>query len=254
MSDAIVLSLRGALERKLEADCIVPDRLASLGAKEIAALPVWAGGQPAALGDFFTVRGERSARVRIEGDLAGADGIGAGMAGGELVIEGNAGRDLGVQMAGGTIVVQGSAGDNAGGALPGASRGMAGGEILIHGSTGAETGAAMRRGLIVIGGDAGAGAGRAMIAGSLIVFGRAGPGAGRWIKRGTIVALGPIEPPATFRYACTYRPPHLRLTLVYLRGRYGLPVADRYVTGRYHRYSGDLAELGKGEILQWVAA
>ena len=32
----------------------------------------------------------------------------------------------------------------------------------------------------------------------------------------------------------------------------GVPVADRYIGGRYERYSGDLAELGKGEILQWV--
>ena len=61
-----------------------------------------------------------------------------------------------------------------------------------------------------------------------------------------------IERPATFRYACTYRPPHVGLLLRYLRGRAGVPVADRYVAGKYERYSGDLAELGKGEILQWA--
>jgi len=32
----------------------------------------------------------------------------------------------------------------------------------------------------------------------------------------------------------------------------GVPVADPYVAGKYERYSGDLAELGKGEILQWA--
>lgn len=253
MSDTIVLALRGALERTLEADCIAADRFAGAGAKDIGDLRVWYGSQPAKLGDFFTVRGERSARVRIEGHLDRVEGVGTDMAGGELVIEGNAGRDVGAQMAGGTIEIRGNAGDNAGGARPGAARGMTGGEIIIRGSAGAEAGASMRRGLIVVGGDAGERAGRGMIAGSVVVFGTAARGAGRWTKRGTIVALGPIECPATFRYACTYRPPHLRLTFVYLRTRYGLPIADRYVTGRYHRYSGDMAELGTGEILQWAA-
>lgn len=252
MSDAIVLAPRAALEQTLEADCIAADRFAGAGAKDIAGLPVWYGGQPAALGDFFTVRGERSARVRIEGPLDRVEGLGSGMAGGELVIEGDAGRDVGVRMTGGTIEIRGNAGDNAGGAPPGASRGMTGGEIIIRGSAGRDAGASMRRGLIVIGGDAGEGAGRGMIAGSVVVFGAAARGAGRWTKRGTIVALGPIELPATFRYACTYRPPHLRLTFCYLRARYALLIADRHVTGRYHRYSGDLAELGKGEILQWA--
>ncbi len=65
-------------------------------------------------------------------------------------------------------------------------------------------------------------------------------------------SLTPIDRPGTFRYACTYRPPHVGLLLRYLRGRAGVPVADRYVTGKYERYSGDLAELGKGEILQWA--
>jgi len=91
-----------------------------------------------------------------------------------------------------------------------------------------------------------------MIAGTVVVFGKAGPGAGRFLKRGSIVALAPIERPSTFRYACTYRPPHVGLLLRYLRGRAGVPVADRYVTGKYERYSGDLAELGKGEMLQWA--
>jgi len=92
-----------------------------------------------------------------------------------------------------------------------------------------------------------------MIAGTVVVFGKAAAGAGRFLKRGSLVALGAIERPATFRYACTYRPPHLPVLLRYLRARYGLAVAEPQITGRYARYSGDLAELGRGEILQWVA-
>lgn len=253
MSETVTLTLRAALERPLTGEALTTDRFAGAGAKEIADFPVWYGGQLAHLGDFFAVQGERATRLRLVGDLTRVQGLGAGMTSGELVVEGSVGRDAGVGMSGGVIDIRGDAGDNVGGAAPGASRGMTGGEIVVRGRAGAEAGSSLRRGLIVIGGDAGERAGQRMIAGSIVLFGSAGPGAGRWTKRGTIVAVQPIERPATFRYACTYRPPHISVTFRYLRKRYGLSIADRYVLGRYERYSGDLAELGKGEILQWVA-
>src|SRR5438874_13546355 len=131
---------------------------------------------------------------------------------------------------------------------------MTGGEIVIRGDAGAQAGAAARRGLIVVTGDAGPQAARGMIAGTVVVFGRAGPGAGRFLKRGSIVALGAIERPATFGYACTYRPPYVALLLRYLRARCRVEVAEGQISGRYERYSGDLAELGKGELLRWVGA
>jgi formylmethanofuran dehydrogenase subunit C len=252
MTEGIVLTLATAPAHALIADCIAPDRFAALGATAIAALPVLHGGRRARLGDFFRVAGDRSATVRIEGNLEQVERVGAGMAGGELVIEGNVGRDLGLAMAGGRIDVSGAAGDNAGGARPGASRGMTGGEIVIRGNAGATVGARMRRGMVVVTGNGGRGVGTGMIAGTVVLFGKAGPSAGRFLKRGSIIALGSIERPATFRYACTYRPPHVALLLRYVRSRYGLPVAHRYIIGRYDRYSGDMAELGKGEILTWV--
>ena len=252
MTDAVTLSLTAPPEHTLVADCIAADRLAALGEKEIGDLPVLHGGRAARVGDFFRVTRGRSSSVRIEGDLSRAEGIGTGMAGGELVIEGSVGRDLGVAMSGGRIDVHGSAGDNAGGALPGAARGMSGGEIVVRGTVGEEAGARMRRGLIVVTGDGGRGTGKGMIAGTVVVFGKTGPGAGRFLKRGSIVALSDVEYPATFRYACTYRPPHVALLLRYVRSRCRVDVAEGQVTGRYERYSGDLAELGKGELLRWV--
>ena len=80
-----------------------------------------------------------------------------------------------------------------------------------------------------------------------------GPATGLWSKRGSIVALGVVTVPSTYRYACTYQPTHLRLVLTRLRTVYGLPVEGRHLTGFYRRYSGDLADLGKGEILAWTA-
>ena len=40
------------------------------------------------------------------------------------------------------------------------------------------------------------------------------------------------------------------LTAGHLTARH---LSGRHLTGLYRRYSGDLAELGKGEILEWTA-
>jgi hypothetical protein len=88
-----------------------------------------------------------------------------------------------------------------------------------------------------------------MIAGTLVVLGRTGDAPGRGNKRGSIIAAGGIDVPATYRYACTYHPPHARLTMVYLRRRYGLSIDDTLTTGPYRRYCGDAGDPGKGEIL-----
>src|SRR5213594_3394557 len=93
MSAAVTLALAQQPEHTLVADCIAADRFASLGAKQIAELPVVHGGRRATLGDFFKVRGERSTTLRIEGDLARVEGIGTAMAG-EVAFDPQRGRTL----------------------------------------------------------------------------------------------------------------------------------------------------------------
>jgi formylmethanofuran dehydrogenase subunit C len=271
MSVVVALELRGPVEGVVEVSGVGADRFAALGEREIAALPAWAGTRQGALGDFFKVRGERSARVVILGSVANVNGLGAGMAGGELIIDGDAGDrvgagmtgglvdvrghvrdDAGAAMGGGVLRVSGNAGDRLGAATPGASKGMTGGEIVVRGSAGSEAGARVRRGLIVVGGDAGAFAARAMIAGTLVVLGRTGAGPGRSSKRGTIIAVGGIDVPVTYWLACAFQPPHVRLTMTYLSRRYGLPVDHRVPGGVYRRYCGDAGNQGRGEILEWA--
>jgi len=271
VSDVVTLTLRAAPAEPLELDGLTADRTSGLSEREIAALPAWLGAREGKLGDFFDVRGARSDRVRVEGTLTNVHGLAARMAGGELVIDGDAGRrvgdgmtggsveargsvgdEAGLAMAGGVLKILGSAGDRLGAATPGASKGMTGGEIIVRGSAGAEAAARARRGLVVIGGDTGGDAARAMIAGTLVVFGRTGPRPGQGSKRGSIVALGGIDVPVTYWLACTYEPPHVRLLLPYLRKRYGVDVDDRMVSGRYRRYCGDAGNPGRGEILEWT--
>ena len=272
MSDRITLTLRAPLARPLSAGAIAPDRFAGLSSQEIAATELWDGRTPISLGDVFTVTGERASSVVLEGDVAqlhdvgtmmsagsleisGSIGnaLGARMRGGRITVQGSAGHDAGMAMAGGSIVVGGNAGDRVGGALPGASKGMTGGDIVVRGAAGRDAGARMRRGTVYCA-SAGDGAGIGMIAGNVIVAGAIGTGVGFGNKRGSIVALMGVDVPATYAYACTYRPPHMSLMLLSLRTRFGIAIDDAHLHGLYKRYSGDLAELGKGEILEWQTA
>jgi formylmethanofuran dehydrogenase subunit C len=205
------------------------------------------------LGDLFEISGDPDGEIRFTGDLKLADRLGSSLIAGRVVVEGDVGNEAGLGMSGGILIINGKAGDRTGAASPGYNRGMTGGELIVRSSAGAEAGAYMRRGLLAIGGEAGDRTGLGMIAGTVVVRGRAGLDTGLWSKRGSVVALGPITPPATYTYACTYHPVHLRLILTRLRTYHGFPIHRRHLAGLYRRYSGDFAELGKGEILQWTA-
>jgi formylmethanofuran dehydrogenase subunit C len=220
---------------------------------ELARRPVVVGGrgeQP--LGDVCEVSGTPDGTIRFTGVLGRVTRLGAGLTEGAVVVDGGVGDEVGLGMAGGSIEVRGDAGARAGGAAPEARRGMTGGELVVHGSAGESAGALMRRGLVAVGGRVGHHAGAGMIAGTLVAFGEIGAAAGLWSKRGSIVALAGVTVPPTYRYACTYQPIHLRLTLTRLRSRYGFQVGEHHLSGDYRRYSGDLADLGKGEILVWT--
>jgi formylmethanofuran dehydrogenase subunit C len=263
----LTLSLREQPTVPLETEGLSPDRLAGLRRAEIEALPVWHGNRRTRLADFFTVSGDGDGELRVEGDLrrvkfvgagmtagrltiAGAAGMhtGAGMRGGELVVEGDVGDFAGTGMRGGRLVVRGSAGHELGAALPGERAGMRGGEVLVHGDAGDQVGAGLRRGVIAVAGHVGEAAGLRMLAGTIVALGSLGAAPGAGMRRGTIVAMSEVTLLPTFAFACSYRPPFLRLYLRHLR-ELGLPLADEQVDGRYARWSGDGLELRRGEIL-----
>lgn len=250
----LTVKLRGALDAVADCSALLAGGWSRLTAADLARRSVSVAGRgPTSLGELADVSGEPDGTIRFEGDWHRAARLGAGLAEGSVVIEGGAGDEVGLGMAGGSIEVRGNAGDRAGAAAPEARRGMTGGELVVHGSVGREAGALMRRGLLVAGGTVGDHAAVGMIAGTIVAFGAVGPTPGLWSKRGSVVALSDVPVPSTYRYACTYQPVHLRLLLSRLKGRYALPVEGRHLTGFYRRYSGDLAELGKGEILAWTA-
>jgi formylmethanofuran dehydrogenase subunit C len=255
---SLLLTLRDGITERIDASSL-PQQVLYVGRRRVA------------LRDLFEVSGDPGDEVRVVGELSRVDGLGTGMQSGTLIIDGVAGRaigyamrggaidalsdvgdDAGVAMSGGLLRIRGSAGDRLGAAMPGASRGMTGGEILVHGNAGAEAAARVRRGLVVIGGDTGPRAAHAMIAGTIMIGGRVGSGAGVWSKRGSVIALGKVEIPATYRYACTYRPSYVSVLVRYLQRVRRFPIDDRFAVGRYKRWTGDIADVGKGEILEWT--
>jgi len=254
VSGGLVARLKSPLRDRADFSEVLVEQWTTLSAEEMAKRPVILereGRVP--LGDLFHVEGEPAGRICFEGDLRQAERVGAGLSQGQVTIDGNVGPEAGLAMSGGVLDIGGNAGPRAGAAPLGYKRGMTGGDLVVRGSAGQEAGASMRRGLLVVAGAAGARTGLGMIAGSVVVFGSAGPDTGLWSKRGSVVALGPVTPPATYAYVCTYQPVYLRLLLTRLRVVYKMPVKRRHLDGLYRRYSGDMAELGKGEILAWTA-
>lgn len=266
---ALVLTLRDGARSPIpvEADAIAPDRLRSMERAAIERLMLQHGNRTLPLAELFTVRGSPSDEVRVEGDLAGVKGLGSGMEGGRLIIDGDAGMHVGAQMRGGSIEVRGSAGDwagaemsggllrvrghagnRAGSAYRGSKFGMRGGVILIDGDAGHEVGGYMRRGLIAVRGDVQDHAGARMAAGTLFLFGRTGARAGGGMSRGTLVCYRAPEMLPTFRAAGVCEPLFVTIFVRALAAR-GFAVEGAGAVRRFQRYRGDLAELGRGEIL-----
>jgi len=266
-----MITLKPKIEFKVpvEAECISPDAFWGKSVKELGGLEILYGNKRKKLADALEIveRPGGQGEILIEGDVSAVKHIGARMSKGKIVIKGSAGMHMGWEMEGGEIVVQGNAGDwlgaemkgglirvkgnarnLAGAAYRGSKVGMKGGTILIEGDAGSEVGALMRRGTIAIQGNMGTFAGALMTGGSIVCFGRIGEKAGAGMDRGTIVALNPLELLPTFRYSCTYNPSFLRALLGALR-KHDLPIRAEHLEGLYDRYDGDIAALGKGEIL-----
>ena len=241
----LTLTLREQPDLPLGADDLVPDRLA--GADDVGALPLWHGKERARVGDFFAVSGAGD-DVRLEGDLSprarprrGDDRRAAHRRGRRRRL----GRRRDARRHARRARVRGAA---SGRRAPGEKAGMRGGEIVVHGDAGEQAGAGLRRGLIAVGGRVGEAAGLRMLAGTLVALGDLGPRAGAGMRRGSIVTMAPVTPLPTFAFACSYRPPFLRLYLRRLRAL-GLAVPDDAIDGRYARWCGDGLELRRGEIL-----
>jgi len=262
---ALTLKFATKSKQRFDLSPLTPQRLAGLGAGKIEALSIGTVREPVTVGDVFKLKGNDAAKLRLIGTNASCDRIGQGMTEGEIMVDGDTGAYLGSVMRGGKITLSGSAGpyagggmgggvieiagdagERAGGVVVGETFGMRGGRLTIGGKAGAMLGERMRRGLVIVSGGAGDYAGARMIAGTILLKGRVGRWAGYGLRRGSLIlSKEPKDLLPTFGDCGTLDFNYLRLLERQLRAT-GAHVKFR---PRARRLIGDMAVLGKGEML-----
>ncbi|PWC38028.1 hypothetical protein TSO352_10395 [Azospirillum sp. TSO35-2] len=245
----MTLTFRGDAGLAVDLSAVLPDRLAGLPAESVMRLALPCGGGEAPLGDLFDIQGGDAADgllIRPGGALLHR--VGAGMASGRILVEGDVGGHAGAGMSGGELRITGSAGPSLGGALPGLPQGMRGGLIVVAGDAGDRTGERMRRGIVAVDGRVGAYAAAFMIAGTVAAGGGCGPCPGFGMRRGTLL-LGRRPDARPDGFVDGGQRDWLFLHLL----RRALEGTGSWFGGatstRAHRFIGDLAEGGRGEIL-----
>lgn len=253
---------------RVDASPLVPTALTGKSREEVARLPLLGWNESIAAGELFSIAGEDTGRVVLEGLDGSLVRVGAGLDGGELTVVGHAGDYAGESMRRGALVVRGSAGDYLGagmrsgtltvsgdvGAFAGSGRagelsGMAGGCIVVRGSAGDRAGDRMRRGLLLIEGSVGSYCAARMVAGTIVVLGRVATHPAYLMRRGTLLLVDrEVELLPTFNDNGRHQLLAVRLLLASL-AQYGPSFRQFAKRGDFARWLGDLGCEGKGEVL-----
>lgn len=263
--DALSFTLKETPPERLDLTPLIPAELAGKSIREIEAIAIGTTKRGAKVGDVFQVSGSVGEEIRFSGHER-LDNIGRSLKDGRIVVDGDAGAYLGrgmksgsitvsgsvcgpyagTMMTGGTIRISGDAADATAASVPGAMHGMAGGLLVIDGSAGAYLGDRMRRGIVVVLGGVGDAAGARMVGGTLVAE-RFGTRAGAGMKRGTLIARAVDDLEPTFVPTGTYDGVFLAILAKHLGQQ--VPEAEDLVPARTHRFRGDMAALGKGEVM-----
>jgi formylmethanofuran dehydrogenase subunit C len=266
---ALTFTLDTELRQRIDLSPLTPDNLAGKSPEEIGATLLQTGNRRVRTDQIFIIEGSDSTHIKIQNSVDKLDFIGKGMTQGELYVAGDAGAYAGMEMRGGKvrilgnvgayaacemrngqIHVQGDAGDFLGAALPGNKKGMRGGVVIVKGNAADRVGDHMRRGAILIEGNAGSYLGSRMTAGTIAVQGSVGEHVGYAMQRGTLFLLkAPARIPATFNDCGAHTLGFLPLLLKGFQGFETQFGAVASPIKRVQRYAGDMAALGKGEML-----
>jgi formylmethanofuran dehydrogenase subunit C len=263
----LVFKLKAAPDERVDLSKLTPSILGNMSSSDIARLVIGTSQRKLTIGDLFTITGKAADSVTIAGgsnrlDFVGAelehgtivvDGdvgafAGRDMSGGRLEIKGDAGAWLASGLSGGLIWVKGAAGSFIGGQRAGDKFGMSGGIVVVDGHAGDRAGERMRRGTLVVRGRCGAYAGSRMIGGTIWAEQGFGPSPGVMLRRGTLIGPSVERLLATFVDTGKQDLVILRILSRYLTASLG-QLAPRPLSGTVRKYAGDLATVGKGEIL-----
>ena len=262
---ALTLELKKRGQERLDLSPLVPLHLVGMKPKDIEAISIGTTRERTTVGDVFKIKAGDARKLRLVGTDSSCDRIGRALTEGEILVDGDAGVYVGAGMSGGIIKVKGSAGaytggsmiggeieiggnsgERTGGVADGESLGMRGGRIVVCGNVGDVVGHRMRRGTIIVGGNAGDYAGGWMVAGTVMIDGKVGRLAGYGLRRGTLIlAKEPKQLLPTFSESGKLDFNYLRLLGRQL-DKAGLVSKLPF---RARRLMGDMAVLGKGEML-----
>ena len=267
----LTLKLKSRPESRVDLSGLIPVLAAGTTTRTLEQLPLSSSDKPMRLGDIFAISGTAGDDIAIEGGSDRLDGVGAGMRAGSITIDGDTGANTGMGMRGGKleirgsagpflasgmkggiIHVSGSAGDYAGAVSAGHRFGMTGGNVIIDGNIGARAGDKMRRGLILVRGHTGDSAGSRMIGGTIVAESGFGATPGQLMRRGTLIG------PRVERLLSTFADCGLHeLVILSVMSRAWTrelgALAPKPFPAVVRRFAGDLAAIGKGEVLLTAA-
>lgn len=267
--NVLTLTLKDAPAQRVDASPLTPKNLTGLSNSEIGAITLVAGNQSLRVDEIFKISGNNSTYLVFTGDTAKLDYLGKNLSGGQIEVQGSCGAYTGMGMQGGQINVYGNAdsfaacemqggllridghsGDFLGAARPGNKIGMAGGMVIVTGNVGARAGDHLRRGTLLIEGNAGDYLGSRMLAGTIAVLGKTGNYLGYGMKRGTLLLWqAPDKLSTTFNDCGLHTLGFLPLMLKSYQGLETRFASLAKSDGRVHRFCGDIACAGHGEIL-----
>jgi formylmethanofuran dehydrogenase subunit C len=265
---ALTFKLKHRPDQRVDMSPLVGHQLQNKELPDIAAIELQCGKRKVRVDEFFAISGYDSQNIVIKNSFGKLDFIGKELAGGTITVEGDAGAYLGFGMKSGAIKVtgdaglyaacemkngyleiDGNAGDFLGAALPGNKMGMKGGTILVKGNVGERAGDHMRRGNILIEGNAGDYCGSRMTAGTIAVMGQTGRYPGYAMRRGTLLLWNQPQLQASFNDCGAHTLAFLPILFASFK-KLDSRFADASTAfNRVQRYAGDMAEMGRGEVL-----
>lgn len=265
---ALTLTLKYCPYQRVDMAPLVCNKLVDMTPADIAAITLQNGRQKIRVDQLFDITGDDCQHIIIKNCCDKLDYIGRELSEGEIFVEGDVGAYLAMAMHGGKITVQGNTGiftacelkdgfvqingnadDFVGAALPGNKLGMQGGTVLIKGNVGARVGDHMRRGIILIEGNAGDYLGARMTAGTIAVMGGIGSFVGYAMRRGTLLLWQQPQMLATFKDCGTHTLVFLPLLFSSFKNLDSKFSATAVRFNRVRKWGGDIAEMGRGEVL-----
>lgn len=252
---------------RVDVEGLIPSRLATLSPAAIAKEPIRVGLVKLPLGEVFTIAGTPGETLVFAGTNGKVDHLAARLDGGTIIVEGDAGSYAGrkqkaghldirgsagdylaSKLSGGLITVKGNAGDFVGGIKAGEKFAMAGGTVVVEGSIGDRAGDRMRRGTIIVRGKIGDHAASRMMGGTLWTETGFGRDPGVLLRRGTLIGPKADKVLATYSDGGRHDLVILQIMWRHLSATLGSNAPAR-PPALVRKLSGDMAEMGKGELL-----